>query len=165
MELETNRLILRKFRENDINEAAEYLKDIEVMKYIEKPFTNKETKDFIRKYGINNTPLIYALYEKNERKVIGHIIFHSFDSSDTYELGWIIGREYWGKGYCIEISKAVIEYGFNKMNLKKIIAETVKENKNSVALIKKLGLIEEKCVNKDYNDELIVFSIKRPYEN
>lgn len=49
--------------------------------------------------------------------------------------------------------------------MKKIIAETVKENKNSVALIKKLGLIEEKCVNKDYNDELIVFSIKSPYEN
>ncbi|MGG5461019.1 GNAT family N-acetyltransferase [Clostridium sp. B9] len=160
MYIETERLVMRNFNYEDLKGALEYLSDSDVMKYIEAPFTYKESKDFIKKYGISSNPLIYALIDKNKGNIIGHIIFHKFDYEDVYEIGWIIDKRCWGKNYCFEISKEIFNYAFNEMRINKVVAEVVTDNKKSIALIKKLGMISDEPLNQD-NSELRTFSVTR----
>lgn len=155
MLIETSRLIMRNFIKEDIISANEYLSDLEVMRYIEATFNYQKTESFILNYGIQRKPLVYALVEKISSKVIGHIIFHTFESESIYELGWVIGRKYWGMGYGFEISKEVIKTAFKKLHVDKIVAETVKENQSSLALIKKLGMEQDES-----SYDLLVFSLK-----
>lgn len=88
---------------------------------------------------MGDQPGVFALVEKQSGKVIGHIVFHEFDEPEIYELGWILGKEYWRRGYAYEISKALIDYGFWEMNLHRIVAETADPVK-SLGLMKKLGM-------------------------
>lgn len=95
---------------------------------------------------------IFVLEEKSLGKAIGHIIFHKFNEPLEYELGWIINRKFHGNGYAKEASLALFEYGFNKLHLKSILAETVWDNKKSIATIISLGMkiseINKECWNK-----------------
>jgi ribosomal-protein-alanine N-acetyltransferase len=60
-------------------------------------------------------------------------------------FGCELSRAHWGRGYALEASKAIINVGFNKLDLHKIYAETNSENLAAVRLAQKLGLrVEEK---------------------
>ena len=50
--------------------------------------------------------MIYAVEDFNQ-KFIGYVIFHEYDN-DSFELGWILNKRYWGKGYANELTKAFI---------------------------------------------------------
>ena len=93
MKLETERLFIRNFRREDFNDAFEYLSDPSVMEYIEPIFTASRTKEFIEKYGIEGKK-VFAVEEKTLGKVIGHIIFHEFNRTSEYELGWIFNGKF-----------------------------------------------------------------------
>ncbi|QSX06460.1 GNAT family N-acetyltransferase [Sedimentibacter sp. zth1] len=154
MYIETERLILRNFTDTDISNATRYLGDNDVMQYVEKPFSKEQVTKFIKSFGLCEPPLIYALVERQTNLLIGHIIFHAFDTTSIYELGWIIDKPYWGKGYCMEISKVIIDYAFYDIKIEKLIAETVAENSKSLLLIKRLGMVET-----DTSDGLKIFSL------
>lgn len=139
MKIETERLVIRNLIKEDFKDLFEYLSDIDVMEYIEPVFTILQTKEFIKKYGIEKK-IIFALEEKSLGKVIGHIIFHKFNNPLEYELGWIINRKFHGYGYAREASLALFEYGFSKLQLESILAETVLDNKKSIATIKALKM-------------------------
>jgi len=106
------------------------------MWFVKEPYEYKQALGFIRGYGLREKPLIYALIENSSNRIIGHIIFHPYEDERIYELGCIIGKEAQGKGYGYEISKALLMYGFEKLKLHKIVAETVEGNVKALALIK-----------------------------
>ncbi len=139
MQIQTERLVVRDFIESDAIDAYQYLKDERVMKWIEPAFTPNEAKDFILIYGCDKK-MVYALIEKESEKLIGHIIFHPYDEVDEYEIGWILEYEAWGKGYAIEISKKLIDYAFSELKIKRIVAETVRDNKKCLHVLHKLGM-------------------------
>lgn len=56
------------------------------------------------------------------------------------EIGWIISKKYWGKGYVTEAAKAIIEFAKNDLKLKKIIAHCDSENVASYKVMEKLGM-------------------------
>jgi len=155
--LETERLILRIFNENDTEDAYEYLSDKIVMEYIEPIMTYKKVISFIKKAGIKNN-LILAIELKNSGKLIGHLVFHEYGNKNVYELGWIINKNFWNKGYAKEASIEIIKYGFETLKLEKIIGETEKENIKSIVLFEKLGM---KLVGKN-EDGLIEYEIIKP---
>ncbi len=101
--LETERLIIRKFDKKDYQDAYEYLSDEDVMKFIESPFSYQQTVEFVNTFMCEK-PNVYALVEKVSSKVIGHVIFHSYEYENVYEIGWLINKNYQGKGYAYEIS-------------------------------------------------------------
>lgn len=145
---------MKKFTHNDIRKAFEYLSDSDVMKYIEAPFTYETAVKFIEQFGISEHPFIYALFEKETSELIGHTIFHPFDDDNNQELGIIMGKKYQGKGYALEIGKAIIDYAFSVIKCDKVYAETTPKNNNSIALIVKLGMKYDYTQN-----NLMVFSI------
>lgn len=161
MRVETERLVIRDFQKEDYKDAFDYLSDCAVMEYIEPVFTVLQTKEFIQKYGIEKK-MIFAVEEKSLGKVIGHIIFHKFNEPLEYELGWIFNRKFHRNGYARESSLALFEYGFNKLHLESIAAETVWDNKKSIATITSLGM----KISETHQEDLPVWIItKNDYEN
>lgn len=152
MRIETERLIMRNFVKEDINDVYSYMSNKQTMYFIENPYTIEQVKEFLEECGYCETPFVYALIEKQTQKVIGHIIFHEYSRKEIYELGFIIDEAYQSKGYGYEISKKVIQFGFEVLKLHKIIAETIAGNEKSMALIKKLGFTQEALLRKQNFD-------------
>ncbi len=137
MYIETNRMVIRDFHVNDVNDMYDILGDDETMRNCEPAYTMEKTTEFLQKFCIDQKGAVAAV-EEETNKVIGYILFHKFEE-DMYEMGWIFNREFWGQGYAFEACKAMIDYAFDSMNVHKIFAETIDEIK-SVHLMKKLGM-------------------------
>ena len=155
MYLETERLIIRPFNETDIKDVFEYLSDETVMEYVEPIMTFEKVSTFVHNAGIKNN-LIFAIASKNTNKVIGHLIFHKYTNRKIYEIGWIINKEHWNKGYAMEVSRKIIKYGFEELKLIKIIGETEEKNTKSIKTLEKTGM---KKARKN-KDGLIEYEIK-----
>jgi RimJ/RimL family protein N-acetyltransferase len=152
MYLETERMVLRDFAEDDLNDLHEIFSDPEVMKFIEPPYDIKQTEDFLKSFCIERDPKgAYAAVLKESNKVIGYVLFKPVDENEIYEAGWIFNKKYWGKGYASEICGKLIQHGFEDMGLHKICAEAIDEAK-SVPLMKKLGMQLEGVQRKHAKD-------------
>ena len=117
------------------------------MEYIEPPFTEEKTKIFIEKNGLIASPLVYALEYRNNNKLIGHVIFHEYDSK-RYEIGWIISEEYWNQGIADEITKSLIDFARKKLIHSLIIECDSRQNKTiKLALRNDFKLISDKGLN------------------
>lgn len=109
MRVETERILIRKFHSDDIEELYKVLSDQETMTYIEVPYTYEQTQNFILEAGLTSPPLVYALVFKETEKVIGYVIYHPYDDSGV-EIGWIINKSYWGTRLAQEITEALIRF-------------------------------------------------------
>ena len=109
MNIETERMLIRNFCMDDTEELYQVLSDQETMTYIESPYTYEQTQNFIMEAGLSSSPLVFALVLKETGKVIGHVIYHTYDDTG-YEIGWVINKKYWGAGFAREITEAMIHY-------------------------------------------------------
>lgn len=83
----------------------------------------------------------WAIIEKNSGKCIGQIAFFLVDSINHFaEIEYCVGSAFQKKGYATEATKAIIEYGFNNINLHKIQINTKAINLPSKRVIEKCGL-------------------------
>ena len=121
LNIETKRCRIRQFKQSDIDELYLILSNPKVMEYIEDPFTLENTKDFLNKNALSYPPRVFALEYKENKKLIGHIIFHKYDK-DSYEIGFILSQDYWGCGIADEVTKLLIDYVKNK-NIHSLIIE------------------------------------------
>ena len=142
--IETERLILRQFLEEDAPFFFELNNDFEVIKYTgDLPFkTIEASKALITGYDqyqkYNSGRLTVVLKETNELLGWCGLKFHP-ENGDT-DLGYRFKKIYWDKGYATEASIACIDYGFNKLNLPVILATAVKENRASLKVMEKIGM-------------------------
>ena len=98
--------MIRKMMESDAQDLYEVLSNPDVMKYIEPPFSLEQTKQFLNDFGLCNPPRIYAA-ENDDGEFIGYVIFHEYDS-DSMEIGWILKKKHWGKGYATKLTKDLL---------------------------------------------------------
>ena len=139
MFLETDRMILRDFTVSDFEDFYEIFSDSEVMKHLEPPFNRNGARRFLVEFCIERKPKgAYAAVLKETNKVIGYILFKPGDEPEIYEIGFILNKSYWRRGYAFEICRCLISYGFIEMNLHKIFAST-EDTEKAVPLMKKLG--------------------------
>lgn len=146
MQIETERTLLRYFREEDLFDLHEILSDEETMRSMEAPYSLEKTKEFLENFCIRRQAAL-ACQLKETGKVIGYILFKSQgqardEGNDVYEMGWMIHRSFWRQGYAYECLRALFNYAFEDLAAHKLWAETTDEIK-SIALMKKLGMIEE----------------------
>jgi RimJ/RimL family protein N-acetyltransferase len=150
MVIETERLILREFRETDLEDFFEMDSNPEVHKYLgNNPVkTVEQTREVIvniRKQYIENGIGRWAAIEKSSGNFIGwsglkFIREYENNHINFYDVGYRLSPEYWGKGYATESAKAAIEYGFTKINMNEIIGSANIENKASRRALEKCGL-------------------------
>lgn len=148
--IETERLILRRFRRDDRdavfkNWAAD--ERVQLM-YSEPVYTSVEAVDgLLDKYiGAYEQPDCYrwAITEKGTDECIGQIAYFLVDSKNRFaEIEYCIGAAFQRRGYATEAAKAVIKYGFESIGLHKVQICTKTINKPSRRVIEKCGLTYE----------------------
>ena len=155
VELETKRLILRKATVDDyLNVYNNWTSRQEVTKYVtwDTHQTALDTKKYLEYVVMNyhrvfNFDWMVTLKETN--MPIGQItIVHVFEDG-TFEIGYCFGSDYWNNGYCTESIKAIFNFLFNEVNVKRIIAKHLNENIASGIVMQKAGmkLIGSEIVN------------------
>ena len=144
--LETNRLLLRNFKIDDAEEIYNYLKDPDISKFF--PWeTPKSVNDVINLLSFsktknkNNFGLDLAIVLKANKKVIGGCGFDKIDHAHKWgEIGYVISKEYWNQGIATEALKELILFGFKTMDLNRIEAVCITDNKASEKVMIKLGM-------------------------
>lgn len=105
--METERLIIRKFCENDFEDLYRLLSNENVMRYIEQPYSLEQTASFFKNAELRNPPILFAVDEKSGG-FIGYVIYHPYNDC-SYEIGWILSEEHWHKGYARELLNALMK--------------------------------------------------------
>ncbi len=147
--LETERLLLRRVNENDVNEIFALRSNPETMKYIPRPLV-KTIDDALEHIAMidakieNNEGINWAITYKDNPKLIG-IIGHYRIKPEHFraEVGYMLLPEYNGKGIISEAVKEVVKYGFNEMKLHSIEAIIDPENFGSEKVLQKYGFVKE----------------------
>lgn len=137
MIIESKRCIIRNFKEADAPALKAILGNPRVMEYIETPFTEEKTRNFIESKGLCQPPLVYALEYKEGNELIGQVIFHEYEGG-SYEIGWIISDKYWNRGIADEITKSLIAFA-KKSLLRALIIECDSRQKKSIKIAVKNG--------------------------
>lgn len=152
--IETPRLILRDWKEEDIQPFARMNADGRVMEYFLKTLTDEESLSLYDRIREEFTACGFGLYAvecKENRHFIGFTGLHHFDFdvdfAPSIEIGWRLAPEAWGKGYATEAASACLEYARDILKLKEIYSFTSLPNKRSERVMQKIGMKKVKEFN------------------
>ncbi|MBY0122981.1 GNAT family N-acetyltransferase [Bacillus sp. S/N-304-OC-R1] len=147
--LEAERIILRSLTLDDAEKVEEYASDYEVAKTtlnIPHPYPKGSARSFIEnvleaeKEGKTAT---YAIVRKEDSSLIGLVGIRPVAEHKRAELGYWVGKPFWGKGYGTEASKLIIKYGFEVLKLNRIYALAFTDNPGSWRIMEKCGMKHE----------------------
>ena len=144
--LETERLVLREFVKEDFQELFRMNSDAEIMQYVGDGSTRSyeeqidELDRLIRNYSKRPCLGIWATLLKGTHTFIGGSGLVYYDNTTEIEIGYRILKEHWNKGYATEASKALLRYGFEQLDLKKIVSSAHVDNIASRRVMEKTGL-------------------------
>lgn len=140
--LETNRLILRSFVEEDLDDLFEYAQSPNVGPNAGwPPHKTKEDSLKILKMFIEQDE-VWAIVEKKSNKVIGSYGLHSDtkrNNDKSKMIGYVLSDKFWGNGYVPEATKRVLEYAFDELDLNIISVYHFPFNERSKRVIEKSG--------------------------
>ncbi len=148
--LQTERLILRDFREEDWHDVHEYGSDPIVVKYLPfNPNTEDDTKAVIMRFLTQQKEqprfsYDFALINKMENKLIGScgIKVKSAENKEG-EIVYLLNHSYWNHGYITEAARKVLSFGFGQLGLHRIYAVCDPANTGSYRVMEKLGMQRE----------------------
>ena len=146
--VETDRLSIRSWRPEDQAFLHSIMSDPEVMRCVwdYKPATHEQVRDFIesciedaKERGWSTWPVTL----RDDQSLIGYcgfLVRTYGEYSGQTEIGWLIAREHWGKGFATEAAKATINLGFSRWGFNRVIASARAENTQSVRVMVKAGM-------------------------
>ena len=143
-ELETSRLKLRMWREEDLDDYAELSADPVVMQYLSpgRVFTRADAwrsmAFFVGHWQLRGYGL-WAVEEKASKRMVGRIGFLNPEGWPGFEIGWTLARQSWGKGYAIEGAKAALNYAFTVLDRAHVISLIHPDNERSKRVAERLG--------------------------
>jgi RimJ/RimL family protein N-acetyltransferase len=158
--LETERLRLRRFTQDDVDNLVELDADPEVMRYItggratpREVIEREELPAFLRRsdgYGF------WAAVEKATGEFVGwfHLRPRADGPADEPELGYRLRRSAWGKGYATEGSRALIEKAFTDLGAQRVWAETMVVHTASHRVMEKAGLRYVRTFHADWPEKI-----------
>lgn len=156
-ELRTERLLLREWRDEDLEAFAALNADPEVMQFMPKLLSRDECAariqsihDHFREHG-------FGLWAVEVRDVIPFIGFVGlsiprFETPFTpcVEAGWRLARQAWGHGFATEAARAAVAFGFDQLGLQEIVSYTVPDNVRSRRVMERLGMTHDPAGDFDH---------------
>lgn len=144
--METQRLILRRFRKEDIQDLYEYLSDEEVLRFEPyRPMDMQAVEENLN-WRISTEEMI-AVELKATRKLIGNVYLGKRDF-EALEIGYAFNRQFWGQGYATESCEALLKQAFSN-GVHRIYAECDPQNVASWKLLEKLCFRREAHLRKN----------------
>jgi [ribosomal protein S5]-alanine N-acetyltransferase len=149
--LETERLILRQFTEDDVEAVFAVIGDPVAMQYYPRTFTREDAAEWIernlRRYGNDEYGLL-AVVLKSSGEMIGDcgLSWQLADGEPVLELGYHLRRDHWDYGYATEAARATMDYAFRKLAVEKLVSLISAENKPSRRVAERNGMREERQV-------------------
>ena len=162
-QIETERLILRMFRPDDLDELAALFSDPDVVRYVGdgKPVGRDESERALQsiiKHWQTHGFGRWAVIDKRTQKFIGFGGLRSLFG--TPEVVYHLARAEWGKGFATELARAALRFGFENRGFDRIVAITKPLNQASIHVMEKIGMQFE--MNTSYYDiEVIQYQITR----
>src|SRR5947209_15875503 len=161
--IETERLLLRRFRPDDLDELAKLFADPDVMRYVGngQPIDRNEAERALRsiinhweRHGFGR----WAVVDKQSNEFIGFGGLRSL--FDTPEVVYHFSKENWGKGLATELARASLRFGFEDRGFDRIVAIAKPLNTASIHVMKKLGMHYQMHASY-YGLEVIQYEIRR----
>ncbi len=148
--IQTERLILRQWREEDLEPFAQLNADPRVMEYFPATLSRQESAEMMKRMQTKIEERGWGLWAVSlavDGKFIGFIGFNDVTQatlpthfSPAVEIGWRLAYPFWGKGYAVEGALACLKYGFETLNLKEIVSFTAIQNIRSRRVMEKIGM-------------------------
>jgi len=147
IETDTGRLKLRQWIDGDFEPFARINSDPEVMKYYPNILSEEESNNLVHKFKILISEKgwgFWAVERIEDNSFIGFVglnePLYDLPVSPCVEIGWRLGKEYWGNGYATEAGKACLDIAFNILNLSEVYSFTSLSNKKSKAVMERIGM-------------------------
>jgi len=145
--LQTDRLLLRRWRQSDREPFARLNADPRVMQFMPGSLSREESDrvaDRIEAHFERHGFGLFAAELKSQRVFVGFVglTVPNFDAHFTpcVEIGWRIAAEYWNQGLATERAQAMLEYAFGPLGLEEVVAFTVPANVASRRVMDKIGM-------------------------
>ena len=142
--VETERLLIRKWNDEDAAAVADIYLKPEVMEFIPggiwspdrtaRIIAKMQELDIEQGYGF------YPIVVKSLGKVIGHCGLGHLEQTPEIEVAYVLDSRYWGKGYASEAASAMLAHGFSKPNISRIVAVAFPENVRSIGVMRSIGM-------------------------
>lgn len=174
--IETERLLLRKISLLDASKLFEYWSDEEVTKYMSiSRFSNvneaEEMISLLLALAASDQAFRWTIVNKLDGKILGTCGFNNWDETNQRgEIGYELGRQFWGQGIMTEALNGLIKHGFNTMKLNRIQALVEPDNCLSRKVLLKRGFSEEGLLRQyemargHFVDLLILSLLKKDYK-
>jgi [ribosomal protein S5]-alanine N-acetyltransferase len=176
-QLETERLIIREFKRSDLSSVQLYAEDPVVARYMDwGPNTERQTREFIdvaisfaKEKPRRNFEFAMTLKENGE--LIGGCglrVVHSLNQ--TAEIGYVLNREFWKRGFALEAANAVINYGFEDLKLHRLCARCDARNLASARVMERGGMrreghfLRDTLIKNDWRDTFFYAILRDEWE-
>lgn len=172
MPVETDRFILRAVTIEDAASMYLYASDAETVKYTTFPAhtsvanSRESIEAFFLTRPAKGWPESFAIVDKTTQEMVGTCDFWPLKTEGHYEMGYIIRKDYWGKGAMSEVSQAVLDYAFEHypvavMKLKHVVGNTA-SGKIALKLgFKPLGIIEDGTSTAQGSQDAMMYELTR----
>jgi RimJ/RimL family protein N-acetyltransferase len=175
--LETDRLTLRPFVEEDFEAMHAMRSNPEVVLYLyEEPFSPEQTRDLLtRKMAVTawaheDVWFSGAVVERSSGATVGDIAFHWVSERDrTAEIGFVFDPRHQGKGFATEAARAVVDWAFATAGMHRVVGRTEARNAASARVLEKLGMrleahfVENEWVKNEWQSELFYSVLDREW--
>ena len=147
--IKTSRLVLRWTSEDDIDSIYEIFSDPQVMRYWSvTPLANREAaadmQREIAEGNLKDSAWKWGLALSDSNKLIGTCTLFNLNlSNGRAEIGYAMGRSYWGNGYMNEALKALVKHAFDVVQLRRLEADVDPRNTASIRTLERLGFQRE----------------------
>lgn len=149
--IETPRLLLRNWQEDDRAFFHEINSDPEVMEFFPALRSREESDALMDRIVamINDDSFgFYALQDKNTGDVVGftglmRTDLEPFMPKGVLEIGWRLAQRYWGKGYVTEAALASLAYAFNQRGQDEVVSFAVHNNHRSTSVMQRIGMVND----------------------
>ena len=146
-ELRTERLVLRTWRDDDLDAYAQLSADPRVMEYFPKTLSRDESdasagrfRDHFAAHGFG----MWAVEVPGAAPFIGFVglcwVPFAAPFTPAVEIGWRLATEHWGRGYASEAARAALAAGFDRLGLDEVVAMAMPDNLPSLRVMEKLGM-------------------------
>ena len=156
-ELRTDRLLLRRWREEDLARFAALNADPVVMEHFPATLTRAQSDALVARFEARFDELGYGLWAvevPGTTPFVGFVglLVADFEAHFTpaVEIGWRLDRHWWGRGYATEAGTAALAFGFGPGGLDEIVSMTATTNLPSIAVMRRLGMSRDPADDFDH---------------